>query len=35
MSLIARTLTPPGVAIVAHSAPQEPVFAPIPPGGLR
>jgi len=27
MSPIARTLTPAGVAIVAHSATQEPVFA--------
>jgi hypothetical protein len=35
MSAIARTLTPPPVAIVAHRATQEPVFGPIPPRRLR
>ena len=35
MSPIACTLTPAGVAIVAHNAPQRPVFGSIPPGGLR
>jgi hypothetical protein len=35
MSPIARTLTPPGVAIVAPSATQRPVFGPVPPGGRR
>jgi hypothetical protein len=35
MSPIARTLTPPGTAIVAHNATQEPVFAPTLPRRLR
>jgi hypothetical protein len=35
MSPIARTLTPAGVAIVAHRPLQGPVFAPIPPQRLR
>jgi hypothetical protein len=35
MSPIARTLTPPGVAIDAHRPLQRPVSAPIPPQRLR
>jgi hypothetical protein len=35
MSPNARTLTPPGVVIVALSATQRPCFAPIPPGAQR
>jgi len=35
MSPIVRTLTPPGVAIVAHNALQRPVPAAIAPESLR